>query len=104
MRAFVADFMEEYNSAIDDGAARGSSGVGRGFTSFVAASGRPLITASIEPWSSSPSSSSSAVGGIVVSLPLSRASSGGGRLSSDGVPRGMSGMGRSVTSVVAAGG
>ena len=25
MRAFVADFMEEYNSAIDNGAARGSS-------------------------------------------------------------------------------
>ena len=78
--------------------------MGRGFTSVVSAGGRPLITASIEPRSSSPSSSFSAVGGIGVSLPLSRAPSGGGRLLSDGVPRGMSGMGRRVTSVVAEGG
>ncbi len=37
MRAFVADFMEEYNSANDNGAPHGMSGMGRGVTSVVAA-------------------------------------------------------------------
>ena len=83
MRAFVADFMEEYNSANDDGAPRGMSGMGRGVTSVVAAGGRSLTAASIEPRSTSPSLSSSAGGGVGGSLPLSRALSGGGRLSSD---------------------
>jgi hypothetical protein len=88
MRAFVADFMEEYNSANNDGAPRGMSGVGRGVTSVAAAGRRSLTAASIEPRSSLPSSSSSAGGGVGGSPPPSRASSGGGRSSSDATMRG----------------
>jgi hypothetical protein len=54
--------MEEYNSANDDGAPRGMSGMGRGVAGVVAAGGRSLTAARIKPRLPSPLSLSSAGG------------------------------------------